>query len=151
MLQSQSFVTKSKLCYKVKALLQSQSFVTSSKLCYKLYVLSVWARGPWGPLGPRYRIHRESVTTYCQADYLLAGKATYCQACTQPLHRLAPHNRIHASKIRIHAPNYFCIHALNSTPFKQITFYVFLSFCIPTIIMIAYCLCFLSNKQEVAV
>ena len=32
----------------------------------------------------------ESVTTYCQASYLLSGKATYCQACTQQ---------------RIHAPN----------------------------------------------
>ena len=29
-------------------------------------------QGP-GPLGPSYRIHMESVTTYCQADYLLSG------------------------------------------------------------------------------
>ena len=34
----------------------------------------------WGPLGPSYRIRMESVTTYCQASYLLSGKATYCQA-----------------------------------------------------------------------
>ena len=39
-----------------------------------------------GPLGPSYRIHMESVTTYCQADYLLSGKlptvrqTTYCQS-----------------------------------------------------------------------
>ena len=63
-----------------------------------------WARGRgWdplgqgpggrGPLGPRCRIHVESVTTYCQAShrlsgklptvrqsYLLSGKATYRQA-----------------------------------------------------------------------
>ena len=65
-------------------------------------MLIFWARGPWGPLGPRCRIRVESVTTYCQAgfqpyqtctqtphtctqtlphtDYLLSGKATYCQA-----------------------------------------------------------------------
>ena len=42
--------------------------------------------GAWGPLGPSYRIHMESVTTYCQADYLLSGKlptvrqTTYCQS-----------------------------------------------------------------------
>ena len=31
---------------------------------------------------------------------------TYCQASTQPLHRLAPNNRIHAPKcFHIHAPN----------------------------------------------
>ncbi len=33
-----------------------------------------WARGPWGPLGPRCRIRVETVTTYCQASYLLSGK-----------------------------------------------------------------------------
>ena len=31
-------------------------------------------QGPWRPLGPSYRIHMESVTTYCQASYLLSGK-----------------------------------------------------------------------------
>ena len=49
--------------------------------------------GAWGPLGPRFGIRVESVTTYCQAgylqsgklptvrqSYLLSGKATYCQA-----------------------------------------------------------------------
>ena len=62
--------------------------------------------GAWGPLGPRYGIRVESVTTYCQASYLLSGKATYCQACTQPLHRLAPNNRIHAPKsFRIGEPH----------------------------------------------
>ena len=52
----------------------------------------IWAtgRGPLGqgpgPLGPCYRIHMESVTTYCQADYPLSGKlptvrqTTYCQS-----------------------------------------------------------------------
>jgi len=76
-------------------LLQALGFVTSSRLCY-------WARGPWGPLGPRCRIRVATVTTYCQAgfqpyetctqqphtctqtfphtDYLLSGKATYSQA-----------------------------------------------------------------------
>ncbi len=76
-------------------MLQALGFVTSSRLCY-------WARGPWGPLGPRCRIRVATVTTYCQAgfqpyetctqqphtctqtfphtDYLLSGKATYCQA-----------------------------------------------------------------------
>ena len=65
-------------------------------------MLIFWARGPWGPLGPRCKIRVETVTTYCQAgfqpyetctqqphtctqtfphtDYLLSGKATYSQA-----------------------------------------------------------------------
>ena len=47
------------------------------------YVIPNWPRpkapgahmgqGP-GPLGPSYRVHMESLTTYCQADYLLSGK-----------------------------------------------------------------------------
>ena len=91
--------------------------------------MSVWARGPWGPLGPRCRIRVETVTTYCQAgfqpyetctqqphtctqtfphtDYLLSGKATYCQAKLPTVRqsyllsgrlsavmKLAPNNRI---------------------------------------------------------
>ena len=36
--------------------------------------MMLWARGPWGPLGPRCRIRVENVTTYCQANYLLSGK-----------------------------------------------------------------------------
>ena len=64
--------------------------------------------GAWGPLGPRCRIHVESVTTYCQASYLQSGKlptvrqsylqsgkATYSQA-KLPTVRHAPNNRIHA-------------------------------------------------------
>ena len=77
--------------------------------------------GAWGPLGPRCRIRVESVTTYCQAGYLLSGKlptvrqsylqsgklptvrqsylqsgkATYSQA-KLPTVRHAPNNRIHA-------------------------------------------------------
>ena len=73
------------------------------------------------PLGPRCRIRVESVTTYCQASYLLSGKlptvrqsylqsgklptvrqsylqsgkATYSQA-KLPTVRHAPNNRIHA-------------------------------------------------------
>ena len=60
----------------------------------------------------------ESVTTYCQASYLLSGKlptirqATYCQASyllsgrLSAVMKLAPNNRIHAPKrLRIHAPN----------------------------------------------
>ena len=43
----------------------------------------------------------ESVTTFCQASYLLSGKATYCQASylqsgKLPTVRHAPNNRIHA-------------------------------------------------------
>ena len=30
--------------------------------------------GAWGPLGPRCRIRVATVTTYCQASYLLSGK-----------------------------------------------------------------------------
>ena len=30
--------------------------------------------GAWGPLGPRCRIRVATVTTYCQAGYLLSGK-----------------------------------------------------------------------------
>ena len=47
--------------------------------------------GAWGPLGPRCRIRMESVTTFCQASYLLSGRlptvrqTTYCQAGFQPL------------------------------------------------------------------
>ena len=86
--------------------------------------------GAWGPLGPSYRVHMESLTTYCQANYLLSGKATYCQPCTQPLHRLAPNNRTlctqpfphtctqkfnrHAPKLHIPAPRSFRIHAFSS-------------------------------------
>ena len=48
------------------------------ELLRSYYVVLDWARGPLGqgpgPLGPSYRIHMESVTTYCQADYLLSGK-----------------------------------------------------------------------------
>ena len=78
-------------------------FIVMSLLSYhvmvfgmSLFFVFVWAKapgalGPWskapgahmgqgflgqgpGPLGPSYRIHMESVTTYCQADYLLSGK-----------------------------------------------------------------------------
>ena len=91
-----------------------------------------WARGPWGPLGPRCRIRVATVTTYCQAgfqsyetctqlphtctqtfpytDYLLSGKATYCQAKLPTVRQsyllsgmhpnvaadFAPNNRMHA-------------------------------------------------------
>ena len=88
--------------------------------------------GAWGPLGPRCRIRVESVTTYCQASYLLSGKLpTIRQAisrirdapkrhilCTQTspytLHPtsayFAPKRfRIHAPKFRIHAPKRFRI------------------------------------------
>ena len=50
------------------------------ELLRSYYVVLDWARGRGplgqgpGPLGPSYRIHMESVTTYCQADYLLSGK-----------------------------------------------------------------------------
>ena len=46
----------------------------------------------------------ESVTTYCQASYLLSGKATYCQASyllsgkLSAVMKLAPNFRIHAPK-----------------------------------------------------
>ena len=62
--------------------------------------------GAWGLLGPRCGIRVESVTTHCQASYLLSGLSIYCQTCTQPLHRLAPNKRILAPKsFRIDAPN----------------------------------------------
>ena len=64
--------------------------------------------GPLGPgaPGPTLQDTHGKCTTYCQAGYLLSGKANYCQACTQPLHRLAANNRRHAPKrFRIHAPN----------------------------------------------
>ena len=51
----------------------------------------VRARGPWGPQGPSYRIHVESVTTYCQAGNLLSGRLSAAV-------RDAPNNRIHAPK-----------------------------------------------------
>ena len=76
------------------------------ELLRSYYVVLDRARGRGrlgqGPLGPSYRIHMEIVTTYCKAVYLLSGKlptvvqATHCQACSQPLHRLAPNNRTHA-------------------------------------------------------
>ena len=114
------------------SLLQALGFVTKSKLCYKVKALSDWARGPWEPLGPRCRIRVATVTTYCQAgfqpyetctqqphtctqtfphtDYLLSGKATYCQAKLPTVRQsyllsgmhpnvaayFAPNNRIHA-------------------------------------------------------
>ena len=56
-------------------------------------------QGPGGPLGPSYRIRMESVTTYCQAGYLLSGRLSAAV-------RDAPNNSIHAPKsFRIHAPN----------------------------------------------
>ena len=84
-------------------------------------MLIFWARGPWGPLGPRCRIRVETVTTYCQAGYLLSGKLPtighapkrsrrLCtqqpHRCTQPIHRHAPKRHRHAPK-RLHrlAPN----------------------------------------------
>ena len=87
--------------------------------------------GAWGPLGPSYRIHMESVTTYCQADYLPSDRLTAVVRdapkrrilCTQEFpHTLHPTTayfapkrfRIHAPKFRIHAPRSFRIHAFNS-------------------------------------
>ncbi len=60
-----------------------------------------------------YLLSKLGAVTHGESNYLLSGKATYCQACTQPLHRLAPNNRILAPKSfrilctqqRIHAPN----------------------------------------------
>ena len=55
-----------------------------------------WARGLGAP-GPRCRIRVSTVTTYCQASYLLSGKlATVRQAFSRM--KLAPNFRIHAPK-----------------------------------------------------
>ena len=74
----------------------------------KIYLIQEYGpngpQGLWtmGPIGGAWGLGK---ATYSQAklptvrqSYLLSGKATYCQACTQPLHRLAPNNRIHAPK-----------------------------------------------------
>ncbi len=73
------------------------------------YVLIVWARGPWGPLGPSYRIHVESVTTYCQAKLPTVRHAPNRSIDLHPTSAyFAPNRfRIHAPNNRIHAPNFF--------------------------------------------
>ena len=87
--------------------------------------MMLWARGPWGPLGPRCRIRLATVTTYCQAgfqpyetctqqpqtctqtfphtDYLLSGKATYSQA-KLPTVRQATYSQACTQPIHRHAP-----------------------------------------------
>ena len=86
--------------------------------------------GAWGPLGPSYRIHMESVTNCCKAGYLLSGRpsAAVRDAPKRRIHApksflymhpttayFAPNNRIHAHKrFRIHAPK-FRIHAPKSS------------------------------------
>ena len=99
--------------------------------CLLNYPLGQGPGGPWAQdVGYVWRVSLPTVR-----------QATYCQACTQPLHRLAPSNRIHAprslhrlapnngilctqqphtctqplhrlaAKIRIDAPKSFHIHA----------------------------------------
>ena len=59
-----------------------------------MIVLIFWAQG-----APSYRIRMGSVTTYCQAGYLLSRRLSSAV-------RDAPKRRIHAPKsFRIHAPN----------------------------------------------
>ena len=125
--------------------------------------------GPWplGAPGPRCRIRVATVTTYCQAgfqpyetctqqpqtctqtfphtDYLLSGKATYCQAKLPTVRQsyllsgmhpnvaadFAPNNRIHAPNrsIDMHPkgidmhPNVSIYFAPNNRILSQVTFF----------------------------
>ena len=54
-------------------------------------------QGP-GPMGFYYRIHMESVTTYCQADYLLSQTVRHAPNSSIDLHRTTAymHTRVSA-------------------------------------------------------
>ena len=56
--------------------------------------------GAWGPLGPRFGIRVENVTTDCQAGYLLSGKLPTIRQAISRI-RDAPKRHIHAPK-RLH-------------------------------------------------
>ena len=64
------------------------------------------ARGPWGPLGPRCRMHVESVTTYYQASYLLSGRlSAVSEMHTKGIDMHPRVSAYFAPNNRIHAPN----------------------------------------------